>query len=130
MIWGLLHAAGILITRELERSPFYRERIPKLVKQLTTFAFVCFAWIFFRAGSLSDAILIASRILTGDWHTPQIPMLMLLLVLVVWLYQFVFESRWKGILHAGLLRVGVAAGMVIYLCIFATEGGAFIYFQF
>src|SRR5947207_6413403 len=28
-IWGLLHATGIMITRELERSALYRERVPR-----------------------------------------------------------------------------------------------------
>jgi alginate O-acetyltransferase complex protein AlgI len=130
VIWGVLHALGILITRELERSAFYRERVPRLAKQLATFTFVCFAWIFFRAGSLSDATLIISRIFTGAWHTPQVPSLMLLLVALIWLYQFAYESRWKGILETGAVRVGVAVFMILYLCIFATEGGAFIYFQF
>jgi D-alanyl-lipoteichoic acid acyltransferase DltB (MBOAT superfamily) len=130
VIWGVLHALGILITRELERSAFYRERVPRLVKQLATFTFVCFAWIFFRAGSLGDATLIISRIFAGAWHTPQVPALMLLLVALIWMYQFAFESRWKGILETGAVRVGVAVFMILYLCIFATEGGAFIYFQF
>ncbi len=130
VIWGLLHAAGILITRELERSAFYRERVPHLVKQLATFAFVCFAWIFFRAGSLSDATLIISRLFTGTWHAPQVPALMLLLVALIWLYQFAYESRFQKVLHSSAGRVGVAVFMILYLCIFATEGGAFIYFQF
>ena len=130
VIWGVLHALGILITRELERSAIYRERVPHLVKQLATFSFVCFAWIFFRAGSLTDATLIVSRIFAGVWHTPQVPALMLLLVALIWLYQFIFESRFKGILQANIVRVGVAALMILYLCLFATEGGAFIYFQF
>src|SRR5213596_1208777 len=34
VIWGALHALGVMITRELERSAFYRERVPKLLKQL------------------------------------------------------------------------------------------------
>jgi D-alanyl-lipoteichoic acid acyltransferase DltB (MBOAT superfamily) len=130
VIWGVLHALGILVTRELERSAFYRDRVPHLVKQFATFAFVCFAWIFFRAGSLSDATLIVSRIFAGGWHAPQVPALMLLLVALIWLYQFIFESRCKGILQAGAVRVGIAALMILYLCLFATEGGAFIYFQF
>lgn len=130
VIWGVLHAAGILITRELERSRFYRERVPHLAKQLATFVFVCFAWIFFRAGSLSDATLIASRLFSGAWHTPQVPALMLLLVALIWLYQFVFESRFKRILQTSAIRVGVAVFMILYLCLCATEGGAFIYFQF
>jgi D-alanyl-lipoteichoic acid acyltransferase DltB (MBOAT superfamily) len=130
VIWGVLHALGILITRELERSAFYRERVPHLAKQLATFAFVCFAWIFFRAGSLSDATLIISRIFAGAWHTPQVPALMLLLVTLIWLYQFAFESRFKEILQTGAVRVGLAVFIILYLCLFATEGGAFIYFQF
>src|SRR5216110_3132740 len=51
-IWGLLHAVGVMITRELEHSGFYREHVPKIVKQLATFTFVCFTWIFFRATTL------------------------------------------------------------------------------
>jgi len=130
VIWGVLHALGILITRELEQSSFYRERVPHLAKQLATFLFVCFAWIFFRAGSLSDATLIISRIFSGAWHTPQVPMLMLLLAALIWLYQFIFESRYQEILQTSVVRVGVAVFMILYLCICATEGGAFIYFQF
>jgi hypothetical protein len=55
---------------------------------------------------------------------------MLLLVALMWLYQFAYESRVKAILHTSAVRVGVAVFMILYLCIFATEGGAFIYFQF
>lgn len=130
VIWGALHAAGTLLTRELERSAFYRERVPRQAKQLATFAFVCFAWIFFRAESLSDAGLIISRIFSGAWHTPQMPALMLLLVGLVWGYQLACESRFKPILETGVVRVATAVFMILYLCLFATEGGAFIYFQF
>jgi len=130
VIWGLLHAVGILVTRELERSAFYRDRVPHFLKQIATFAFVCFAWIFFRAGSLGDATLIISRIVSGAWHTPQVPALMLLLAAVVWLYQFLFESRLKRVLEVSPTRVVLAVFMIVYLCIFATEGGTFIYFQF
>src|SRR5882672_9742433 len=54
-IWGLLHAAGVMLTRELERSRFYREQVPRALKQAWVFLYVCFAWIFFRASTLSDA---------------------------------------------------------------------------
>jgi D-alanyl-lipoteichoic acid acyltransferase DltB (MBOAT superfamily) len=130
VIWGTLHALGTMITRELERSSFYRERVPRLVKQLGVFLFVCFAWIFFRAGSLSDALLIVNRIFTAAWSSPQVPALMLLLVALVWLYQFFYESRLRTILQTDGVRVAVAAFMVLYLCLCASGGGAFIYFQF
>jgi alginate O-acetyltransferase complex protein AlgI len=130
LIWGILHATGIMITRELERSAFYRERVPRLVKQFGVFAFVSFAWIFFRASSLDDATLIVNRISSAAWHDPQMPALMLALVAVVWLYQFCCESRFREILQTGVVRVGVAVSMVLYLCLCASGGGAFIYFQF
>jgi D-alanyl-lipoteichoic acid acyltransferase DltB (MBOAT superfamily) len=129
-IWGILHAFGVMLTRELERSEFYREQVPKIVKQLGVFAFVCFAWIFFRAESLSDAWLIIGRIFGAAWRDPQIPALMLVLVLAIWLYQFIYESRLRHVLAGGLVRVSLAVCMVLYLCLFSSGGGAFIYFQF
>jgi alginate O-acetyltransferase complex protein AlgI len=129
-IWGILHATGIITTRELELSAFYREKVPRLVKQVGVFLFVCFAWIFFRANSLGDALLIVNRIFTAAWQDPQIPALMLLLVAVIWLYQFSYESRFRAVLQTGAVRVGAAVFMVLYLCLCASGGGAFIYFQF
>ncbi len=130
VIWGLLHAVGIMVTRELERSAFYRDRVPKLAKQLGVFAFVSFAWIFFRAGTLDDALLIVRRIFTAGWTNPQVPALLLGLVALVWLYQFLYESGLRGALRAGAVRVGLAASMVLYLCLCSSAGKPFIYFQF
>jgi D-alanyl-lipoteichoic acid acyltransferase DltB (MBOAT superfamily) len=121
---------GVLITRELERSQVYRERVPKLLKQFGVFLFVSFTWIFFRADSLGDAWLIIHRIFFSTWHDPQIPALMLLLMAVIWLYQFLYESKLRGLLAAGPVRVGLSAAMILYLCVCASGGGAFIYFQF
>ncbi len=130
VIWGTLHAFGIMLTRELERSARYRERVPKLVKQLGVFAFVSFTWIFFRADSLPEAWLIVRRIATAGWHDPQMPLLMPCLIGLVWLYQFTHESRFNGLLQAAPVRVGLAAGMILYLCLCSSGGGSFIYFQF
>jgi D-alanyl-lipoteichoic acid acyltransferase DltB (MBOAT superfamily) len=129
MIWGALHGVGVLVTRELERSQIYRERVPRLCKQLGVFLFVTFTWIFFRADSLSDALLIVRRIFDG-WNDPQIPVLMLLLTGLVWLYQFLYESNVKELLKTSFVRVGLAVCMLLYLCLCSSGGGAFIYFQF
>ncbi|MCK4752094.1 MAG: MBOAT family protein [Planctomycetes bacterium] len=73
-IWGALHGFYYLfgmITRE------FREKIAeaagltkqpgfhRILKGIVTFALVCFAWIFFRADSLSDALVVISRLGTG-----------------------------------------------------------------
>jgi alginate O-acetyltransferase complex protein AlgI len=129
-IWGALHAMGVMLTRELERSKFYRERVPIVLKQAWVFAFVCFAWIFFRASSTADASLIVRRIFTAAWTRPRMPALMLGLVLLVWLYQRVYESRLRDALKHAPVRVGLAVCMVLYLGFCSSGGEAFIYFQF
>jgi len=131
VIWGAVHALGRFITRELERTPFYREKVPKLVKQLLVFAFVTFAWIFFRAGSIGDAWVIITRIFNSGWANPNCPVWALILVFSVWIYQFVYESRLRWIFDLAPVRIGLVAGMILYLAIFApsSEQG-FIYLQF
>ncbi len=131
IIWGAIHAVATMATRKAERSIWYQERVPRFVKQLAVFAVVCFAWIFFRAESLTDAWLVVSRIASSGWDDPQFPLLALALVSLVWAYQFAYESRGLWILETSAVRVALVVGMVLYLC--AVPGGsesAFIYFQF
>jgi len=130
VIWGALHGFGVVITRELERSAFYRDRVPRVLKQAGVFAFVSFTWIFFRSASLSEALWIVQRIGTGAWQDPQVPALMVVLVALVWLYQWCCESKFREVLQTGVVRVGAAVFMVLYLCLCSSGGGAFIYFQF
>src|SRR5438477_4537958 len=129
-IWGALHGLGVLITRELERSPLYRERVPRLLKQAGVFAFVSFTGIFFRADSLHDALLIVQRIGAAAWQDPQIPALMIGLIALIWLYQLLYASNFREVLRTGFVRVGLVVLIVLYLCLCSSGGGAFIYFQF
>jgi len=128
--WGALHGLGLAGTFGLERSAFYRKRVPKIVKQVLVFTFVTFTWIFFRANSLPDALLIVRRIFTAAWQDPQIPILMLVLVGLVWIYEFLCESRFQDVLKIGFVRVGIAVLMVLGLFFSSSGGSAFIYFQF
>jgi D-alanyl-lipoteichoic acid acyltransferase DltB (MBOAT superfamily) len=131
VIWGGLHALGRFATRELERTDFYRTRVPGLAKQMLVFAFVTFAWIFFRAASLDDALLIVTKIFTEGWSDPEFPLLMLFLILSVWVYQFAVESRFRSLLLAAPVRVGLAVGIILYLALFSSGSSQpFIYFQF
>ncbi|MEK7677621.1 MAG: MBOAT family O-acyltransferase [Verrucomicrobiota bacterium] len=130
VIWGLLHALGVMFTRELERSAWYRESVPNLLKQIGVFIFVCFTWIFFRASSLEEALLIVRRIVGGAWTDPACPPLMLGIVALIWLYQFLYESKWRPLLQNSVVRVSLVVFMILYMCLFSSGGGAFIYFQF
>ncbi|NQT16977.1 MAG: MBOAT family protein, partial [Planctomycetes bacterium] len=131
VIWGALHALGYSLTRALESSALYRERVPKLVKQGCTFLFVSFAWIFFRAESFSDAWLIVTRIFRFGWADPACPVLMVVLIGAVWLYQYVYESKSQWFLRLSPVRIGVVVAMIVYVSMFAASTDQpFIYFQF
>jgi alginate O-acetyltransferase complex protein AlgI len=133
VIWGGLHALGRCLTRELEQTPFYKEKIPRFAKQVAVFSFVTFTWIFFRAQSTSDAWLIIRRIATGGWSDPRFPLVMAALVLAVWLYQLIYTSRWslRDLVTTAPVRVGLAMLMIAYLAIVAQPSTKqFIYFQF
>ncbi len=133
VIWGALHAIGRVVTRELEQHPYYHDRVPRLAKQLAVFAFVSFAWIFFRAQSLTDAGIIVLRIFTTGWSDPQFPLLMGAMILAVWLYQLCFasETKLRDFVSSKPVRVGLATAMIVYLAAIAAHSSqAFIYFQF
>jgi D-alanyl-lipoteichoic acid acyltransferase DltB (MBOAT superfamily) len=133
IVWGGLHALGRCLTRELEQTEFYRERIPRLAKQLAVFTFVTFTWIFFRAQSLTDAWLIISRIFTTGWADPRFPVVMGVLVLAVWIYQLLYNSRssLRWWIEVQPMRVGLAALTIAYIAIVAQPSTKqFIYFQF
>jgi D-alanyl-lipoteichoic acid acyltransferase DltB (MBOAT superfamily) len=75
--WGALNGLYILVsiwTRNIRRklrNTLGLERWPRLHASLQitiTFSLVCFAWIFFRANSLSDAYYIVRHLFTGVRH--------------------------------------------------------------
>ena len=130
-IWGMLHALGVMLTRELERSAFLPRARPRDLSS--------------RPGSsptsaspgsssaplpLEDALLIVRRIFSAAWGSPHLPALMIALVAAVWLYQYVYESRLRPLLRFGFVRVALAVCMMLYLCLCSSGGGTFIYFQF
>jgi D-alanyl-lipoteichoic acid acyltransferase DltB (MBOAT superfamily) len=131
VVWGALHAIATMATRQAERSHWYRHRVPKCLKQSLVFGFVCFAWIFFRAGDLGDAQLIVTKIFSAGWDDPRFPLLAMLLVGSVWAYQFVFESSARRMLEPGAVRIAIVVLMIVYLCIIpGSRNAPFIYFQF
>ena len=133
VVWGGLHALGRCLTRELEQREFYRDRVPRLAKQLAVFTFVTFTWIFFRAQSLSDAWVIISRIFTTGWADPRFPLVMAVMLLAVWVYQLIYTSqgRMNWVVQTMPVRVGLAIAMIAYVLIVAQPSTKpFIYFQF
>ncbi|HLY10661.1 MAG TPA: MBOAT family O-acyltransferase [Planctomycetota bacterium] len=133
VIWGLLHAIGRIATRELEGKTWYQTRIPRMVKQVLVFAFVCLAWIFFRAPTVGDAWTILSRMVTTGWGDPRFPVLMGALLVAVWIYEELFASgeKTRSFLERAPVRMAMAVVMVLWLAVIAQPSTqSFIYFQF
>ncbi len=131
VLWGAVHALGRFATRELERTAFYRDRVPAFMKQAFVFAIVTFAWIFFRAETVADARQIVIRIFSSGITDPRCPLLAILLIAAVWCYQYVFESRLRWALEYKAVRMGLVVLMLAYLALFAPSGEQpFIYMQF
>ncbi len=131
VIWGAVHALGRVLTRFLELSPFYQNRVPRVAKQLLTFVLVSVAWIFFRAATFGDAMAVLRGIFALQWAVPCCPVLMLAMIFAVWVYQFVHESRLSVCLRWAPVRIGLVVLMVAYLALFSgSSSPAFIYAQF
>jgi D-alanyl-lipoteichoic acid acyltransferase DltB (MBOAT superfamily) len=131
VVWGALHRLGRVVTRDLEHARFYRERVPRICKQVAVFAFVTFTWVFFRAETWSDALLIVRRIFTSAFGDPNFPILALVLIGSIWSYQFLYESRLRQLLEWAPIKVALVVAILTYLTL-CPEGGSkpFVYFQF
>ncbi len=131
IIWGALHAVGRSATRELEGASFYRDRVPTYVKQFFTFHFICLTWIFFRVDSFGQAMTILKNIFTFPYVDPKFPLVALAFIVLVWAYQFAFESRLKRVLEMPAVRMVLMFAMIAYMVYFSTPGyEKFIYFRF
>lgn len=131
IIWGALHGLGIALTRRLERTEFYSQRMPTFLKQLLVFLFVCFTWIFFRADNLADAMIIIEQIFVAGFDDPRFPLLALGLIVSVWCYQWLYETKARKLLQFSAVRVALVVLMILYMCLVpGTPDKPFIYFQF
>ncbi len=131
VIWGAIHAAGRSLTRELEQTAFWSARVPTFVKQIVTFHIVCLTWIFFRADTFGNALTILGNILAFVAGDPRFPLLAALFVLLVWGYQFLFESRFRPVLEHSAVRMAFMLAMILYMVYFSMPGfEKFYYFRF
>jgi D-alanyl-lipoteichoic acid acyltransferase DltB (MBOAT superfamily) len=80
LVWGGLHAGYMLtgrFTADLRTGMAHylglgnAPRLSAALRMLCTFGLVCFAWIFFRAQNLHDAMLVVKG-LSGGWSIPHI----------------------------------------------------------
>ena len=147
-MWGALHAAFYLVEKALGkmRTRFSsRLEVPGWIETpariLVTFCFVTFAWIFFRAESISDAALIASRIVTdlggplypgSSQLTTALSVLLILFLAGVQVFQY---KGWAPLYFSKSrfplpVRWCAYISLVLGIALLGKSSNEFIYFQF
>lgn len=146
VIWGLLH--GLYQVIEICADRFTRHRARKkwtIFNILVTFCLVCFAWIFFRAGSVSDAVCAISRIFTAFGNgtdilqlglTQPVLIMLLLATLLLAIVDLIDPVRISAkINRTQFLRFVIYFALCLIIFLFGSYGAGydaqeFIYFQF
>jgi D-alanyl-lipoteichoic acid acyltransferase DltB (MBOAT superfamily) len=67
IVWGLLHGLGQVAERALGQR---REKLPKALQWLLTFAFINIAWVFFRAPDITSALELLKTAVAGGLAMP------------------------------------------------------------
>jgi D-alanyl-lipoteichoic acid acyltransferase DltB (MBOAT superfamily) len=148
LVWGLLFGVFLTYsnwTEKLQKQFRKKLHIKKtnwlylFYKTILTFFLVSFTWIFFRAGSLDNAIAILENMLTshGSLYIPDAQQLVycvfgiLFLVFVEIVQEFKSKNNLPYISgHWYLEQIAYAVLIIIILTIGVFDGGQFIYFQF
>ena len=152
VLWGLLHGLYLSAERFFRRidvpldDPGDGKTMPSitvLLRMIRTFTLTYFAWILFRASSLSDAVHICGKIVRGPFSMsfyPDLgsslqvngPVLMGVLVLVLW--EWLARRRWLPLSFEGLPLPARWFGYSLLFWGIVLGGprkvAEFIYFQF
>jgi D-alanyl-lipoteichoic acid acyltransferase DltB (MBOAT superfamily) len=142
VLWGATHGLFLVIENVLTRlfgKHEYNSLWIRLPKMLLCFALVCFAWIFFRANTASDAFMAIGKIFTeggplfvNDAMTVIVLGSLSLLVLVI---KDLLDEIKSPILFVNSKKpiVSLVSSVLLlyYILLFGVfDGGQFIYFQF
>lgn len=148
VIWGVIHGFYLLLSQWLRRYNtiysylFCLKTYPSAIKWLKviiTFNLVCFAWVFFRANNINDALYICFNLLNFSLPTLRIQEIyssIELLVLIASLLTLLFNSFIKEMgfvlkpLTKRVIKYVAYSFMINILILFWSNEGNFIYFQF
>ncbi len=143
IFWGAMHGVGLAVHKAshpiLKRIP--DNFITVFISWLLTFVYVSLLWVFFRAASFEDSVLIIQNIFIDfDWNQfPQFfeaRMVWCIMMIALTVFHFV-PQRWADICQQAfirspwLLKLFIFLGVVQLVIEFMSEEVApFIYFQF
>jgi len=130
IIWGALNGIGSILSPRSDRDSWYG-KVPRLLRQLMTFLFITVTWVFFKKSTVPEALEVLRRSISFQGGINLIPVVPLILVLIIWVWQLLYDSSYRRFLSLRPVRLGALA-LILFL-LFALSGGSheqFIYFQF
>jgi alginate O-acetyltransferase complex protein AlgI len=143
VVWGLLHGLLLIVHRFLQELCQRRHRLRRVLQSapgvaarvLTTFLAVSLCWIFFRAPSFHDALLMFRGLVRNRGAGPPMTYWCLVVTVAVLLSCYALGRRnlWLRAaerLPAPILGVGYAVLLAVCLVLAPVADKAFIYFQF
>ena len=154
VIWGAIHGWGLVVEKWLGlrrrnrdgdgiEEPGWARQLKLWGGRILVFHFVCLAWVFFRAPSLSEALQMLAGVTHPSWSPVyltaiqflvlfSLPLLLLDLRLEKHAEEYPFEKlRLPVSRRAFSYRIAAAAVMIIVVMLMSgIESNAFIYFQF
>ena len=139
VLWGSIHGGMLALERKREKRSVY-QTLPKPFRIAATFLLVLIAWVFFRAGDLSHAIMYlrcmfstvplqpATDLIAGVLYQPYYLLTMSIAGIVVWC----FPQTWDWTQQLTPVRVGISLVLFgLSLVILSTQAyNPFIYFIF
>jgi alginate O-acetyltransferase complex protein AlgI len=144
LVWGGMHGVGQAVEHGLAARR-KRQGLPEktpgrsglAVRRLLTLEFVCLAWVFFRADSLSSAGAVIARTFTAWGRAPSFGWLVLLALAVGIGFQYLpaglGDRLQAGLSRRSLVLQGVAFGLALFAIVglLGSEGVTrFIYMGF
>ncbi len=156
--WGGLHGIYLIFsafTRNIRKKihkALGLDRVPRLhdyLQVMVTFLLVCFAWIFFRANSISEAMVVISRLFTGWegissldvfktiplWRPLKLELMTGVVSIGILTLVHLLQTRWSVIQVLSekpiWIRWPVYYSLLMAILLFGNfESKPFIYFQF
>jgi alginate O-acetyltransferase complex protein AlgI len=153
--WGLLHGVYLVIYNltkryskklQLDKVAFLPPYISNLINGVLTFHLVAFAWIFFRANSLSDAAYVITHLANGvlpvsftdlsvslGMPVTESLLAMIFILLLVLIEAFIAGSKtWLSYFQSSWgVRWATYSLMLLIIIVFGVfDAQSFIYFQF
>jgi D-alanyl-lipoteichoic acid acyltransferase DltB (MBOAT superfamily) len=142
VFWGFLHGIGLAITRAFQRvrrpgpSPSRPSLPGRVLCVVLTFHYVCFAWIFFRAPTFQQAVVILKQLATLTTFHPNLPKLLLALLGVGIASHYVPRALYeRARIGFTTLPTPVQGAVLFMVAVVLHEAAStaampFVYFQF